>query len=178
MKQKLIAFDKKKWDENRINERKAFSLHSLGGKCAACGSVNGLEFDHKEPHTKFKKISSLFRGKLDILIEELKKCQLLCRDCHILKTAFEARRQISHGTQNGYQWHKCRCEMCTMAHAINNMKYYKVKERKEPEHGTIHMYSYYKCRCDECRRASTDHNRDYRKRIRENKSEAKASSML
>jgi len=51
--------------------------------CAKCGSVNQLELDHIDSSTKIShRIWSWSQERRD---KELKKCQVLCQDCHIKK---------------------------------------------------------------------------------------------
>jgi 5-methylcytosine-specific restriction endonuclease McrA len=114
--------------------RRKRAIELLGGKCAACGSTDDLEFDHIDPTTK----DPLLRGKhrqgfpwswawkrIEI---ELTKCQLLCEKCHLTKT----REQLSfippHGTTARYK-------------------------RKDG----------YRCRCVECRKAAADYQREHRR---------------
>ncbi len=53
-------------------------------KCLHCGSKDQLEWDHIDPSTKLFMVSNYGRKK-DALLEEVKKCQRLCRACHIQK---------------------------------------------------------------------------------------------
>ena len=48
--------------------------------------------------------------------EELSNCQVLCHDCHLMKTFGNI--GINHGTTTGYKHHKCRCQACKEANAI------------------------------------------------------------
>tara|TARA_B100000427_G_scaffold288133_1_gene263131 strand:+ start:60 stop:464 length:405 start_codon:yes stop_codon:yes gene_type:complete len=68
----------------KINEYKTL----LGGKCAICEASENLEFDHIDPKTKsFNPTRYVTGGKpKDLVMEEFKKCQLLCRECHKNKT--------------------------------------------------------------------------------------------
>lgn len=65
---------------------------SLGGKCAVCDSVEHLEVDHIHAQNKSFEISRGYKRSEEALGAELQKCQLLCRPCHILKTANERHR--------------------------------------------------------------------------------------
>ena len=70
----------KKWTRNR----KKLLKEKMGGKCVKCGATEYLQFDHINPSEKSYNITNnLHRKDLD---EELKKCQLLCWDCHMEKT--------------------------------------------------------------------------------------------
>lgn len=61
-----------------------------GESCSDCGQSDTrvLAFDHVGEELKFANISDLVsRGApLQKLIEEVKKCRLLCHNCHMLKT--------------------------------------------------------------------------------------------
>jgi 5-methylcytosine-specific restriction endonuclease McrA len=58
----------------------------LGGRCVKCGSSERLEFDHIDPSEKSFTIGKLFgRKRIETLKEEVSKCQLLCKPCHIKK---------------------------------------------------------------------------------------------
>ena len=58
----------------------------LGGKCVKCGTTHNLQFDHIKRDTKKYTIAGRVRRNFTILKEELDKCQLLCVDCHKIKT--------------------------------------------------------------------------------------------
>jgi len=57
-----------------------------GGKCQICGynrCLNALEFHHKDMTTKLESVSELLRlASIDVAKEEIKKCNLLCANCH------------------------------------------------------------------------------------------------
>ena len=62
----------------------------LGHKCGMCGTTKGpFQIDHKDPLTKSFDISKRYSCKLSTLIEESKKCWLLCEHCHKTKTKSE-----------------------------------------------------------------------------------------
>ena len=56
--------------------------------CAVCGETDlrVLEFDHIKPG-KIKSVAKLMSGSLLIIINEIKKCQVLCANCHRKKTS-------------------------------------------------------------------------------------------
>ena len=72
-----------------IKEKKAYCIEYLGGKCVKCGATERLEFDHIKREGKKYNIASKLSYKFDNLKEELDKCQLLCYDCHKIKTKSE-----------------------------------------------------------------------------------------
>lgn len=70
----------KKYQKERYEKRKIELMNSLGGKCARCGAQHNLEFHHVDKATK--EFSIMRRWKEDVS-EELKKCVLLCHECHL-----------------------------------------------------------------------------------------------
>jgi len=117
-KEKRAEYDKKYREENRENrieyereyreenrerintlskelakkyrkEKKAICLEYLGGKCVVCGTTERLEFDHIKREGKKYEISIKLTCNFDTIKEELDKCQLLCVDCHKIKTKSE-----------------------------------------------------------------------------------------
>lgn len=83
--------------------RKAAAIAQLGGQCARCASTDNLEFDHIDPSTKDINPSTYF-GKGGVKARqareaELKKCQLLCHDCHVEKTRANGEYNFKRGTE-------------------------------------------------------------------------------
>lgn len=60
----------------------------LGGRCLRCGIDDHrlLDFDHIDPLTKVMNISAKLHLNIETLKKEIEKCQLLCANCHRLKT--------------------------------------------------------------------------------------------
>lgn len=81
----------KTYHQSRYATRIAEMVKYLGGKCVECGTINRLEFDHIDPSTKEFSITRKWNRKWSILEPELKKCQLLCYDCHKERTAMQRR---------------------------------------------------------------------------------------
>lgn len=51
--------------------------------CVDCGRVGGLlDFHHRDPGTKFENVCDMVYGARVRLIEEVEKCDVLCRKCH------------------------------------------------------------------------------------------------
>ncbi len=73
----------KKWRKNT----KIRLIQAMGGKCSICGydrSSSALEFHHTDPSQKSFTLGSA-RGSIinwSLLVEEAKKCVLLCSNCH------------------------------------------------------------------------------------------------
>jgi hypothetical protein len=66
-------------------------IHSekLKRGCVCCGyntSAYALDFDHIDPSTKLYDIAQLATRRFDKIQEEIKKCQVLCANCHRIKT--------------------------------------------------------------------------------------------
>lgn len=86
--------DKKAWDrKRRIHQRavnrlkvSAWAEENGHGHCVKCGTTEELEWDHIDPGTKDFVISSNYGRTWARLLEELAKCQRLCKPCHIIKT--------------------------------------------------------------------------------------------
>lgn len=87
----------------------------LGGKCVDCGSIHNLEFDHIDRTLKSFNIGACYSLPLVELLEELKKCQLLCHKCHKLKTREIDGLKAEHGKYSMYRHYKCRCALCKEA---------------------------------------------------------------
>tara|TARA_B100001989_G_C24414235_1_gene400648 strand:- start:58 stop:753 length:696 start_codon:yes stop_codon:yes gene_type:complete len=64
-------------------------IELMGGKCVKCNSTDRLQFDHIDPNIRSYAIGGHLYKKLDELILESKKCQLLCPRCHLEKTKDE-----------------------------------------------------------------------------------------
>lgn len=107
-----------------VAERRKIVLEMLGDKCVKCGAKGNLHIDHKDPRTKKFQLSghALTRGWGSIL-EEIKKCQILCNICHGIKSNSERINfsESNHGMLSMYTNNKCRCKECRSAWA----KYYK-----------------------------------------------------
>lgn len=104
---------KNEWMRREYYKRKEELITLLGGQCVRCASTSKseLQFDHIEREGKTDKITSLITYKRERVLEELKKCQLLCKSCHNEKTRDELGR-ARHGTIYMYRRFRCRCEPC------------------------------------------------------------------
>lgn len=68
--------------------KKIRAINYLGGKCHKCGNSNihTLDFHHIDQKTKEFSISLVgLHRKWSIIEEEIKKCILLCRNCHMIE---------------------------------------------------------------------------------------------
>ena len=69
----------------RRSDLKIWAIQLLGGKCFKCAydkCSKALEFHHKDPRTKSFNISHAYRYSRKKAEEEIKKCLLLCANCH------------------------------------------------------------------------------------------------
>ena len=73
----------------RREKQKEF-LDSLKNKpCTDCGLTFPpccMDFDHRDPTTKIKGVSQMVCFKLERLMEEISKCDLVCSNCHRIRT--------------------------------------------------------------------------------------------
>jgi hypothetical protein len=118
------AFNPEVRKQRRQERRKRF-LTLLGGKCVECGSQNNLQFDHIKKKTKSFNIAHGLDFNEAKAIDEVKKCQLLCFDCHQKKTRDNwdfADSKAEHGTLHMYRNKKCRCDECRKAVSDYNKK--------------------------------------------------------
>lgn len=112
----------------RIRRRLLF-IDILGGCCVGCMSTDNLEFDHVFREDMSFRIGTALLMKLEHVLLELQKCQLLCHDCHVKKTNTEYNRSSGqvHGTASSYTNYKCRCIECKQGWA----SYRRIKNRKK-----------------------------------------------
>ena len=67
----------------REYRRKAVSLK--GDKCCRCGynkCIGALEFHHRDPAKKDPKWRQMRLWKIERILKELEKCELVCSNCH------------------------------------------------------------------------------------------------
>lgn len=130
--------------------RKRKLMVALGSEDYACVQRgyrgDDLEFDHIDRETKSFTIGTRImqgwkHGKLEEILEELKKCQLLCTGCHLKKTVIQMRgeRGWTHGTMYGWMKKHCACDACVKV----KREFY--DDRKAKRHAL---------QCDECRAES------------------------
>lgn len=99
----------REYNKRRYWKLKAEAHERLGGKCAECGSTEGLELDHIDPSTKTVEVSRFCSMSRVRFLEELKLCQLLCNEHHKQKSIQE--QSVEHG--GGLSGKKnCPCELC------------------------------------------------------------------
>lgn len=104
---------------NRYIERMNLAVQRLGNACAVCGRTDDLEIDHIDPLTKKFDPSHKTQYALDKWLEEVDKCQLLCREHHEIKTAKENSAKTpwnkgkgKHPSHHNAYILKCSCDEC------------------------------------------------------------------
>jgi len=69
-----------------------------GRACADCGGMFPpfvMHWDHLPGHVKIAEISAMVGNRRrEVVIEELAKCELVCANCHVMRTVNRARRAI------------------------------------------------------------------------------------
>lgn len=74
-----------KTDYERMLARKTKAIRLMGGKCCRCGydkNYHVLQFHHVDPKQKDSAWAGMRRWPWGKVVEELKKCVLLCANCH------------------------------------------------------------------------------------------------
>ena len=115
--------------KNFSKKQKNLILENQNYKCKACKkNSENLEFDHIDPENKEFVLGKFWSIEKKLYEEELKKCQLLCRSCHSIKSIKErgdvpTKGQNIHGTLTSYKY--CKCILCKEVKRIY-MKNYKI----------------------------------------------------
>lgn len=76
----LCENQSRRWVERKIEAMKLFD--SKCGKCGYCKNYAALEFHHIDPKEKDSSWTKMRELPWDKIIKELKKCVLLCSNCH------------------------------------------------------------------------------------------------
>lgn len=108
---------------SRSKKRNKISFVKLfGGKCTMCGydkCVDALEFHHIDETTKSVNPSTaIYRWSFDKAFEELKKCVLICANCHReLHSSIidlEYKNYLTKSLKDiKYTWYKKVCDNCS-----------------------------------------------------------------
>lgn len=72
-------------EDRRDRRRHWLNVYKLKKGCEECGYnkyPEALHFDHLDQETKHNEISSMFGYKLTRIFEEVRKCRVLCANCH------------------------------------------------------------------------------------------------
>ena len=124
----------------RIKRRLKIIAH-LGGKCSICGTDKNLEINHINPKEKTYNIGKIQDGVWEKILEELKKCELLCKDHHKEVTKQQYKKGLmpppwnkntaikNHGTTRKYSEDGCRCNDCVKAKKLYRKGLIKYSEK-------------------------------------------------
>lgn len=87
---------------SKWRQTKSILVQHKGSHCADCGVVYPdccFDFDHRDPTKKKFTIGELMnRMSLEVLLQEIEKCDLVCSNCHRIRNygnAKVAAKQIS-----------------------------------------------------------------------------------
>lgn len=100
------------YHRKRYTDRMELAVATLGGRCVRCGSEEKLHIDHIDPEGKIMELSNMTRLSMEKFLKELEKCQILCHPHHNEK---HHKGEITHGTESGYSYWRCRCFDCRKA---------------------------------------------------------------
>ena len=97
--------DRKLKSKQRVTKlRKArkrwLNIYKVAKGCEICGynaHPSGLEFDHLPQYQKWKDISSIVDYSLKNLINEIRKCRVLCAICHRIFTDEQRNKKNTDG---------------------------------------------------------------------------------
>jgi hypothetical protein len=93
--------------------RKEDAVELLGGKCEICGynkCLDALDFHHVGDDKDFNIAQALPRWKWSRIVAELKKCTLVCANCH---REIHSKKIGDHSLRRTMrQWHKMVCPTC------------------------------------------------------------------
>lgn len=102
----------------RYHARRQQGIEQLGGKCLKCAATENLHFHHRNPKEKSFTVGSGGSFSEERWQQELAKCDLLCRDCHIV----EHKPAHVHGDVRRY-WQGCKCAECRAANTAHSRRY-------------------------------------------------------
>jgi hypothetical protein len=121
----------KEYQKNWVKKRRQEWINS-NGPCKVCATWENLEVDHIKREDKTMHTASIWSRREEVRNLELSKCQVLCKKCHLEKTLREINCPgIIHGTSNGYDHYKCRCDQCKLAKSKRSLKSKNPKKYKE-----------------------------------------------
>jgi len=87
MENKELKFKRDKI--NALNKRNMVAEIKLASGCMDCGyntNALALEFDHRPGTKKNATVASLMYRSWDIILEEINKCDIVCSNCHAIRT--------------------------------------------------------------------------------------------
>jgi hypothetical protein len=84
-KEKKREYDRRRYEENK----KYLQEYKVEKGCKDCGWSEhhaGLQFDHLPGHEKKNNVGALGSRNKEGLVEEVKKCEVVCSRCHSIRT--------------------------------------------------------------------------------------------
>jgi hypothetical protein len=89
-KNKKSDFNRKEYNRNYVNQlrwdKKKKLIHIMGNQCWKCGDKNlpicVWQWHHLDPNLKVKALSQMLVKSWENLLDEAKKCVLVCSNCH------------------------------------------------------------------------------------------------
>tara|TARA_R110000782_G_scaffold13249_4_gene39087 strand:+ start:3831 stop:4145 length:315 start_codon:yes stop_codon:yes gene_type:complete len=75
--------------KRRDRRKHWLSNYKIAKGCSRCGykeHAGSLDFDHTDTETKIRPVSRMTLGTIQNLILEVRKCVIMCKNCHQLKT--------------------------------------------------------------------------------------------
>lgn len=71
----------------RAQRRAWWKSLTAGIRCEACGGTRRLHFHHVDPESKYDSVTNLMRAPMPTIVAEMKKCRVLCVNCHMKEHA-------------------------------------------------------------------------------------------
>lgn len=118
--------EQREYQRNWVARRRRAYL--AGKVCARCGATDDLHVHHRDPKQKVH--HAIWSWREERRLDELAKCEVLCRPCH---QAHHALIREQHGTTSRYK-HGCRCDLCRSAAAAAKQER-RVRSRRPCSHG-------------------------------------------
>lgn len=86
--------DRLQWERARRDEhRRRLDLLKRYVGCKDCGRKDGrLEFHHRNPDEKTFDVGRAYCRSWSRVLEEQRKCDILCRDCHVARHVYARRK--------------------------------------------------------------------------------------
>lgn len=113
--------------------KKIKAINLLGGKCLKCGNDNifSLCFHHINPKEKEIKITDLFHRNWNRIEYEVKKCELMCQNCHQelhddLKNETRRNNKFLYLEYIGQK----ECDKCGYDKCESNLTFHHLKDKK------------------------------------------------
>lgn len=74
-----------------------------------------MQFDHRDPTTKIAPVSQLARTTItqEYLLKEIKKCDLVCANCHAIRTYQRRQHVYTGGVVGGFNHHSVSASTAT-----------------------------------------------------------------